>query len=164
MIDHRDYRDLRFFDLVPFGELPPDGSLEGASGMKARRGGYETSLVECGETAWMTPYRELSCAQVSTLVSQKMGLRWLGRPALAFATRYPLATIQYYPAEMGVFCLRAADQLAEFAQPEFGAWLAGNCSWTQQAFQWDRKLLRQVNAELRAARRLAGAQALAVRR
>jgi hypothetical protein len=153
-----DFHDARFFDLVDLGGLPPHGSLEAVSGMKSGPGPHATSLIERGETAWRTRFCALSCAQVSLLVEQKMGLQWLGRPAIAFATRYPLATIQYYPGEMGVFCLRAGAELARFAQPEFGVWVSGNSSWIQKAFGWSPDLLREVNAELKAARTLLRAQ------
>ena len=157
-MDEDDLYDVRFFDLVDLGGLPPQGTLEGASGFKSHPGPYETNLIERVETAWRTPYRDLSCAQVSTLVAQKMGLEWLGRPALEFASRYPLATIQYYPGEMGVSCLRAAAELMKIAPPEFRLWMSGDFGWIEEAFGCSRSFLKEVRAELEKAREMLRAQ------
>ena len=151
--EEEDIADRCFFEFVELGALPPNGTFEGASGQRASDGPYETSLVERCETAWRTPYRNLSCAQVSTLVAQKMGLQWLGRPALEFARRYPAATIQYYPGEMVLFCLRAAEELATVAQPEFAEWLRGDFGWMEEVFGSSRPLLREAQNALSEARR-----------
>jgi len=152
MIDDRDYHGLRFFDLVPLGDLPPQGTLEGSSGFESDPGPYATGLIEEGETAWRTPYCKLSCGQVRTLVSQKTGLQWLGRPAIAFALRHPAADITNYPGEMTLLCLRAADELSQYAEPEFGAWLTGDFGWMDEVFGWSRPLLSEAKAALEAAR------------
>src|SRR6185503_12025879 len=123
------FGERRFFEMVGLGGLPPNGSLEGASGLRAREGPYETSLVRDAEQAWRTRYPELTCAQVATLIQQRMGLEWLGRPAIAFARKYPCAAIVNYPGELALDCLKAADELAVVAQPEFSEWVEGDFSW-----------------------------------
>lgn len=153
-----DFGHARFFDIVDLGDLPPQGSLEGASGFKSNPGPYPTNLVETGETAWRTPFRELTCPQVSTLVEQKMGLEWLGRPAIAFATRYPFASIQYYPGEMGVHCLRAAKDLSRVAQPEFGKWLKSSFNWLDRVRDWPSAFREEMKESLAAAREIVRAQ------
>ena len=157
-MDEDDLYNVRFFDLVELGGLPPQGTLEGASGFKSDPGPYATGLIERVETAWRTPYRDLTCAQVSTLVEQKMGLQWLGAPALEFASRYPLATIQYYPGEMGVSCFRAAAELMKVAQAEFRIWMSGDFGWIEEAFGWSPSFLKEVKAELAKAREMLHAQ------
>ena len=155
MIEDPDYlADHRFFDLVDLGGLPPQGSLEAASGLKSNPGPYATGLIERGETAWRTPFRELSCESVRTLVEQKFGLQWLGRPAIAFASAYPGAAITNYPGEMGLLCLRAADELAEWAQPDFARWLASDFGWMDEVFGWSRALLKEAGEALAHARTL----------
>jgi hypothetical protein len=96
----------RFFELVGFGGLSPGASLAQVSGMPAADPPYATDLVRRVEDARATPFRSLSCQQVRLLVGQKMGLQWLGRPALAFAARDPAAAITNYPGEMTLLCLR----------------------------------------------------------
>jgi hypothetical protein len=86
------------------------------------------------------------------LLEQKMGLEWLGRPAIAFATRYPFASIQYYSGEMAVHCLRAADDLSRVAQPEFGKWLKGNFAWLDRVRDWPPKFREEVRGLLTEAR------------
>ena len=148
----------RFFDLVDYGGLPPDGSLEGASGQRAAAGPYETSLIRRVEQAWRTPFRDLTCGQVSTLVSQKMGLEWLGRPAIAFAARYPGATLRFYPGELVLACLRAAEELLALAEPECSQWLEGDFGWFEDVFGEDRSLLKEAQRALSDARSIAGRQ------
>ena len=153
-----DFECAPFFRVIDPGGLPPRGSLEGASGQKSDPGPYPTNLVEECETAWRTPFRELTCAQVSTLAGQRMGLEWLGRPAIAFAVRYPLATIRNYPGEMGVSCLRAAAELSAFAQPDFGEWLKGSFAWLDRVRDWSPKFRDEVKNLLAAAREAVRAQ------
>jgi len=153
-----DFEHRRFFDLIDLGELPSHGSLEGASGLKSNSGPYPTNLVETGNLAWRTPFRDLSCAQVHTLAEQKMGLEWLGRPIIAFATKYPFATIRNYAGEMAVLCLRAADELSRVAQPEFGRWLKGNFAWLDRVRGWSPTFRYEVKAALAAARETVRAQ------
>lgn len=147
--------DHRFFDLVDLAGLPPQGTLENASGSRSDPGPYATSLIERGETAWRMPFRDMSCEQVRLMVEQKMGLQWLGRPALAFAVRYPDALITNYPGEMALLCLRAADELAQHAQPEFGDWLQGDFGWMDDLFSWSRSMRREAKAALDNAREVA---------
>jgi hypothetical protein len=149
-LEHR-----RFFDLVDLAGLPPQGTLEGTSGVKSDSGPYPTSLVERGETAWRTPFREMTCEQVRLMVEQKMGLQWLGRPALAFAARHPDALITNYPGEMALLCLEAAEDLAEHAQPEFGAWIQSDFGWMDDVFSWSRSMRREAKAALERAREIA---------
>lgn len=149
-LEHR-----RFFDLVDLAGLPPQGTLEGASGLKSDPGPYPTSLVERGETAWRTPFGDMTCEQVRLMVEQKMGLQWLGRPALVFAVRYPDALITNYPGEMALLCLKAADDLVQHAQPEFGAWVRGDFAWMDDVFSWSRPMLREAKAALGRAREVA---------
>lgn len=145
----------RFFDLVDLAGLPPQGTLEKASGLKSDPGPYATSLIKCGESAWRTPFREMTCEQVRLMVEQKMGLQWLGRPALAFAARYPDALITNYPGEMALLCLMAADDLARHAQPEFGDWIQGDFGWMDDLFSWSRSMRREAKAALDSAREVA---------
>ena len=145
----------RFFDLVDLARLPPQGTLEGASGFKSDPGPYETSLIKRGETAWRTPFADMTCEQVRLMVEQKMGLQWLGRPALAFALRYPEAEITNYPGEMALLCLEAVDDLAEHAQPEFSDWVRGDFGWMEDLFSWSRSELRRAKEALERAREIA---------
>lgn len=147
-----DFYAERFFDLVDLGALPPHGTLEGASGLKSDLGPYLTNLIDACETAWRTPFRDLTCVQVSTLLEQKMGLEWLGRPAIAFAVRYPFASIQYFAGEMAVHCLRAANDLSRVAQPEFEKWLKSNFAWIDRVRDWPPAFREEVKALLAAAR------------
>lgn len=147
--------DVPFFEMVDLGGLPPHGTLEGMSGLKSDPGPYATSLVERGETAWRTPFGALTCEQVRLMVEQKLGLQWLGRPALAFARRCPPALITNYPGELPLLCLMAADELGRHAQPEFGDWVRGDFGWMDEVFSWSRSLRREAEAALEKAREIA---------
>jgi hypothetical protein len=148
----QDLHHVPFFTLVDLDGLPPQGTLEGASGRKSMPGPYATSLIELGETAWRTPFRDLTCSVVSTLLEQKAGLQWLGRPAIQFASRYPTAEIQYYPGEISLSCLRAAAELSRVARPEFETWVRGDFAWIRKAYGWSPRFLSEVEATLEAAR------------
>ena len=150
----QDLHDVPFFSLAGLDGLPPQGTLEGASGRQSMRGPYETSLIEVIETAWRTAFRDLTCSAVSTLIEQKMGLQWLARPAIRFASRYPTAEIRYYPGEIGLSCLRAADDISRVARSEFREWVNGDFAWIKKAYGWSPKFLAEVQATLEEARRI----------
>jgi hypothetical protein len=144
--------DDRFFDLVAIGDLAGAASLEELAGQRRGAPPYPTEMVRQAEEAWRTPLADLTCEQVRLLVSQKMGLEWLGRAASALARLQPGATITNYPGEMALLCLRAADLLSNLAQPEFGRWLAGDFGWMDDVYGWSRPLLREATAALAEAR------------
>lgn len=145
-----------FFDLVDIGELPPSVTLEQISGLKGSAPPYATNMVQWAEEAWRTPFAELTCEQVRLLVSQKMGLEWLGKPAIGFARQHPDAIITNYPGEMVLLCLRAAPDLAEVAREEFVDWLSDDFGWMDRVYEWDEEedLVAQANMALAAARSL----------
>jgi CDI immunity proteins len=154
--DLEDFEDQRFFALVGLGGLPPKGTLEGASGVQADEGPYATRLIERVRRAWRTPYPELTCEQVRTLLGQKMGLEWLAEPILRFIGRYPMATITNYPGEMSLLTLRAAEEFLSFAPHSFQAWLNSDLGWLDEAFGWSRQLRREADEALCSARARAG--------
>jgi hypothetical protein len=90
------------------------------------------------------------------MVEQKMGLQWLGRPAIAFAARYPDALITNYPGEMTLLCLDAAEDLAQHARPEFRAWIQGDFGWMDEVFSWSGSMRRRAREALDIAREIAG--------
>ena len=122
--------------------------------MKSDPGPFETSLIERCETAWRTPYRELTCEQVRTLLSQRMGIHWLATPILGFNVLYPAATITNYPGEMVLLSLRAATDLLAAAPDTFRNWLSGDFDWFAEVFGWDKRLLGEAEAALGSAREL----------
>ena len=148
--------ETRFFEMVATGDLPPSKSLEEITGLKGGEPPYVTDLVRRAEEAWRTPLEMLTCEQVRLFVGQKMGLEWLGKPAIEFARRYPEAVITNYPGEMVLLCLRAADELAEIARPDLAEWLAHDFGWMDRVFDWDDEedLVAQAKVALTAARRL----------
>ncbi len=137
-MDEEDYlADALFFSLIDLGSLPPDKSLATLAGRSSRAPPYETPMIQRCEQAWATPLESLSCEQVRLLLSQCMGLEWLGRPLLGFVTRRPAATITHYPGEMTLGCLRAARELSVVAPVELRAWLQNDFEWMEAAFAWD---------------------------
>lgn len=157
MIDESDLYDAMFFDLVELDGLPPDASLESMSGMPSNPGPYATPLIEQCETAWRTPFPQLTCETVLTLVGQKMGLEWLGVPAIEFARRHPKATI-VYPGDMTLACLQAASELLSVAAVEMKAWLQGDFEWMDETYSWEGAPLWEARSELAFARALATPQ------
>lgn len=157
MIDEDELCEVPFFDLVELGSLAPDDTLAGLSGLPAQDGPYPTSLVERCNVAWRTPLCRLICDRVLTLIGQEMGLEWLGAPAIAFARRYPAATI-LHPGDMTLACLRAAPELLAVAGAEMRAWLAGDFGWMDEVYSWEDALLVEARAELASARALASLQ------
>ena len=149
--------DVRFFELVDPGVLPLDGTLERASGLTSDPGPYATSLIAGVETAWRTPYRDLTCEQVRKLLGQKMGLEQLAEPILRFVVLYPTSTVANYPGEMGLLTLKAATEFLAFAPLPFRDWLSGDFGWLDEAFGWSRSLRREAEQALSRARALAAA-------
>ncbi len=143
--------DHRFFEIVDLDGLPPNGTLAGTSGAPASQGPYATSLVERCEIAWRTPFAELTCGQVRTLLSQGMGLEWLAKPALAFALRRPDAYVANYPGEMLLLCLQAAKEMNAVAPAAFRALLDASPTLIDQLFGWSRSELRRAQDILAAA-------------
>ena len=148
-------RDRPFFDFADQGGLPDRGSLAGATGLPAADPPYPTSLVRSGETAWRTPFAELSCEQARLMLEQKLGLEVLAAPIMSFIKRFPRALISNYPGEMELMVLRAADEFLRHEPREFRAWLAADPDWLD-AFAWSRSLLREAREAFAAARAMAG--------
>jgi hypothetical protein len=147
--------DRRFFESVGLGGLPAAGTVAGKAGPCPARPSYlpePTSLVLRVEEAWRTPYPELTCEQVRTLLEQKMALEALANPILEFAARYPTAIISNYQGEMGLMVLRAADDFLLHAPVRFRDWLSGDFGWMNEAFEWSRRLRSEANEALTAAR------------
>ena len=149
--------DEAFFAMVDLGELPPQSTLERASGLKSEPGPYATKLIERVERAWRTPFRELTCEQVRSLLGQQMGLDWLAEPILEFVERYPATAITNYPGEMGLLALRAAEKLFRFAPEKVITWLRGDFSWMDEAFGSSSGLRREAESALGTARRIVAA-------
>jgi hypothetical protein len=99
--------DRRFFDLVDLAGLPPTGYIAGIVGPCPERPTYlsePTGLVLMVEEAWATPYAELTCEHVRTLLEQQMALEALSQPILDFVARYPTAVITNYPVKPHCWC------------------------------------------------------------
>lgn len=148
-------RDRRFFDLADQCGLPDRGTLAGATGLPAADPPYATSLVRDVETAWRTPFAELSCEQARLMLGQKMGLEVLAAPIISFIQRFPQAFISSYPGEMELMVLRAADEFLRHDPCGFRAWLGTEPAWIM-AFDWSRPLRREAHEALAAARAKAG--------
>lgn len=148
--------DALFFSLVEISSLPPDESLASLSGHPSSPPPYATTVIRRCEEAWSTPLRSLTCEQVKSLLVQRMGLEWLGRPLLDFVTRQPAAMVLNYPGDMSLGCLRAAQELSDLAPVELRAWLRGDFGWIVDAFAWDEegRLLDEAQNTLAAARAL----------
>ncbi len=147
--------DRRFFEFVDLGGRPDGGTIGGKVGPCAARPAYltePTNLVLRVEEAWRTPYSELTCEHVRTLLEQKMALEALAEPILEFAARYPTVFISNYPGETGLLALRAAEDLLEVAPKQFREWLQGDFAWMDEAFAFSRSLRREAEEALTAAR------------
>lgn len=150
--------DRRFFEFVDLAGLPPRGTIAGKAGPCPARPAYlrePTNLVLTVEKAWHSPYSELTCEQVRTLLCQKMALEALAEPILEFSARYPTAAISNYPGEMGLMVLRAAEDFLKLAPKRFREWLQGDFGWMEETFRFSRPLRREAEEALSAARALA---------
>ena len=148
--------ERRFFDFADASALPARGRFAGAAESPALSPPYPTNLVRAAEAAWGTAFSELTCEQVRLLLGQKMGLAQLAEPILSFVACCPQATVTNYAGEMERLVLAAADEFLAHEPAAFRAWLAGDFSWMEGTFGWSRPLLREAEAALAAARRLAG--------
>jgi hypothetical protein len=147
--------DRRFFEFVDLGGLPAAGTVAGKAGPCPTPSDYlreATSLVLRVQEAWRTPYPDLTCEDLRTLLEQKMALEALAEPILEFAARYPKAMITNYEGEMGLLVLRAADDFLVHAPTSFRDWLRGDFGWMDEAFGWSRPLRREAEVALTAAR------------
>jgi hypothetical protein len=147
--------DRRFLEFVGLGGFPAAGTIAGKAGPCPTRPDYlsdPTNLVLCVEEAWRTPYPDLSCEQVRTLLEQKMALEALADPILDFAARHPTAIISNYQGEIGLLVLRAAEDFLVHAPVRFRSWLDGDFGWMEEAFGWSRSLRREAEDALAAAR------------
>lgn len=152
--DPDDWEDRPFFEVVGFGDLWPNASLQSVSGEQSSEGPYETDMIRRVEEAWRTPFRSLTCGQVRLLLGQKMGLRWLTLPIISFVKLYRNARITNYEGEMAALVLRAARDFDEFGGSEFRAWLKQDFAWLDDVFNWDEQLLRDQKKALATAREL----------
>jgi hypothetical protein len=155
MDDDEHFADRRFFDFV---ELPgPAGvSLERLSGLRASDPPYATNMIADHEAAWRTGLAVLTFRQVRLLVGQQSGLQWLARPVLDFVSARPAAEADYYPGDLAVAVLNAAEAMLEWAPAPFREWLAGDFAWAEAAFGDSRSALRDFERSLARARALAG--------
>lgn len=143
--------ERRFFDFTSPAGLPLNGSLAAASGTPSAPGPYATPIVERCETAWRTPFGELTCNQVHALLAQDMGTAWLAKPALDFTRRYPDAYVAAYSGDMLLLCLRKAEVMHAHAPLEFRALLAAAPDHMEPLFGWSREQLREAQTLLAAA-------------
>ncbi|HYJ81369.1 MAG TPA: hypothetical protein VEW26_00780 [Allosphingosinicella sp.] len=152
--------DRPFFEFVDLGGLPAVGTVAGRAGPCPERPEYmrrePSSLVLEVEEAWRTPYLNLTCEQVRTLLSQKMALEPLADRILEFAERYPTATVTNYSGEVGLLVLRAAEEFLRHSPARFRFWLSGDFDWMDEAFGFSRSLRREADEALAAARAAAG--------
>lgn len=137
---------------------PPDRlrlSLAVLSGQLASAPPYETDLVRDVEQAWRTPDEQLTLGQVRLLVSQGFGLKWLARPVLDVIEAMPALEVALYPGDLTKAALDAAELFLFFERPHARTWLEGDWSWRGKVYGWSRPLLREVDAALAIARKVA---------
>ena len=142
-----------FFDWLP-GYAPPAETLSELGAPSTQRGDEgRGGLVPLIETASNTPIRDLTCAQVRILASQKVGLPWLAEPICLFVKRYPLAEVEFYNGDLTLTVLKSIGDYIELV-PQLAAELAqANYDWMRTEFSFDpENLLPDALSAVEAAR------------
>lgn len=147
MIDTRG-GTLPLLSFLP-GETLPSMSLCDLTGDDAKisvglfRSGLERRVAD----AWLIPANELSCGQCRMLVGQRLGLKWLARPAANFAARYPQAECDLYPGDLTVAALVVWLDLMFFEPEATRLMLGGDYRWLRREAdedQWAGSILKQA--------------------
>lgn len=149
-------RKSRFFAMLPQFRPSRETLAHLSNDTSLVQPPFDTGLTSRVAEAWLTPFYELSCAQVLLLTSQRFGLAWLAEPVALFAARFPSLEIEFYPGDLTIAALRVFPDLLRIA-PEAARSLAiADLSWMSRAYDFDVKLANDAQNLVAAAGVLAG--------
>jgi hypothetical protein len=88
------------------------------------------------------------------LVGQKLGIRWLAGPVLAFVTKYPRAECDLFPGDLTVISIIEWRELAFHEPGATRAMLSQDYNWLRleaELDDWDGSIVKRAVATLDAA-------------
>ena len=142
-----------FFEWLSGKYTPPTQSLEALSGERIDIG--QTDLTTRVVEAWKTPMDRLTVEQVRLLMSQKLGLKWLGNPVCLFVRKYPTAFVTFYAGDLSAIALCAFAELLEAAPDGAHAMINAKFEWAAHWQETDPAFARDLTDLVAHARTLA---------